>query len=113
MDPIPARDEVPETTNVVPMPGSTKTPPQPDQADGKAIAKIDAQAERTALVARLESALTDRYIIKRAPVTVGDVTYRAKPMAMGRSVCRRILGIFSARSSLLALVVPVMPVMAT
>ena len=47
---------------------------QPEQVDGKAIAKIDAQAERTALVARLEAALTDRYIIKRAPVTVGDVT---------------------------------------
>ena len=74
LDPVPTRDEVPETKNVVPMLGTTKTPLQPDQADGKAIAKIDAQAERTALVARLESALTDRYIIKRAPVTVGDVT---------------------------------------
>lgn len=40
----------------------------------EAIAKIDAQAERAALVARLEEALIDRYIIKRAPVTVGDVT---------------------------------------
>src|SRR5207244_12697011 len=34
----------------------------------------DAQAERAALVARLEAALTDRYIIKRAPVTVGHAT---------------------------------------
>jgi hypothetical protein len=74
LDPVPPRDEMPGTTNVVSMPGTTKTPLQPDQADGKAIAKIDAQAERNALVARLESALTDRYIIKRAPVTVGDVT---------------------------------------
>ncbi len=56
------------------MPGTTKMPASPEQVDGKAIAKIDAQAERNALVARLESALTDRYIIKRAPVTVGDVT---------------------------------------
>jgi hypothetical protein len=71
---VPPRDEVPETTNVVPMPGTTKIPASPEQADGKAIAKIDAQAERSALVARLESALTDRYIIERAPVTVGDVT---------------------------------------
>lgn len=37
-------------------------------------AKIDAQAERAVLVARLEEALIERYIIKRAPVTVGDVT---------------------------------------
>ena len=74
LDPAPARDEVPEPTNVVPMPGAAKAPAQPEQVDAKAIAKIDAQAERTALVARLEAALMDRYIIKRAPVTVGDVT---------------------------------------
>ena len=42
--------------------------------DGVAIARLDAQAERAALVARLESALVERYLIKRAPVTVGDVT---------------------------------------
>ena len=35
---------------------------------------MDAQAEREALVARLEAALMDRYIIKRAPVTLGDVS---------------------------------------
>ena len=74
LDPVPTRDEVPEATNVVPMPGAAKTPAQPEQVDAKAIAKIDAQAERAALVARLEAALMDRYIIKRAPVTVGDVT---------------------------------------
>ena len=33
-----------------------------------------AQAERAALVARLEAALKERYLIKRAQVTVGDVT---------------------------------------
>ena len=38
------------------------------------MATIDAQAERAALVARLEAALMERYVIKRAPVTVGDVT---------------------------------------
>lgn len=75
LDSAPARDEVPEATNVVPMPGVAKAPAQPapaEQAD--AIAKMDAQAERAALVARLEAALMERYIIKRAPVTVGDVT---------------------------------------
>ena len=74
LDPVPARDEVPEATNVVPMPGATRTAVQPEQVDSKAIAKIDAKAERAALVARLEAALVDRYIIKRASVSVGDVT---------------------------------------
>lgn len=74
LDPAPVRDEVPEATNVVPLPGAAKAPAQADQADAKAVARIDAQAERAALVARLEAALMDRYIIRRAPVTVGDVT---------------------------------------
>jgi hypothetical protein len=74
LDPVPARDEVPPATNVVPMPGAAQAHAQPEPVDAKAIARIDAQAERAALVARLEAALTDRYIIKRAPVTVGDVT---------------------------------------
>ena len=56
------------------MPGAAKAPAQPEPVDAKAIAKIDAQAERAALVTRLEAALMDRYIIKRAPVTMGDVT---------------------------------------
>jgi hypothetical protein len=46
----------------------------PDATDNQAVARLDAQAERAALVARLQAALTDRYIIKRAPVTVGDVS---------------------------------------
>lgn len=52
---------------------SVETPVQVEAADARAIAKIDAQAERAALVARLETALMDRYIIKRASVVVGDV----------------------------------------
>ena len=74
LDLVPARDEVPETTKVVTMPGAARTPARPDQVDAQTIARIDVKAERAALVARLESALKDRYIIKRAPVTVGDVT---------------------------------------
>ena len=74
MDATPIRDDVPEATNVVPVPRDSKAPAQPEAADSKAIAKIDAQAERAALVARLETALMDRYVIKWAPVTVGDVT---------------------------------------
>ena len=71
IDATPARDDVPQATNVVPLP---KAQPQADAADAKVIASIDAKAERAALVARLEAALVDRYLIKRAPVTVGDVT---------------------------------------
>ena len=67
----PIRDDVPRAPNVVPM---SKTPPQAEAAEAKVIANIDAKAERAAQVARLEAALVDRYIIKRAPVTVGDVT---------------------------------------
>ena len=74
IDATPIRDGVPEAKNVVPLPISSKQPAQVDAADSKAVAKIDAQAERAALVARLETALMDRYVIKRAPVTVGDVT---------------------------------------
>ena len=71
VDATPVRDNVPQATNFVPM---SKTPPQAETADAKVIANIDAKAERAALVARLEAALVDRYLIKRAPVTVGDVT---------------------------------------
>jgi hypothetical protein len=71
VDATPVRDDVPQTTNVVPL---GKAQPQADAADAKVIAGIDAKAERAALVARLEAALVDRYLIKRAPVTVGDVT---------------------------------------
>jgi hypothetical protein len=39
-----------------------------------AIARIDAEAEREARVARLEAALTERYVIKRSPMKVGDVS---------------------------------------
>ena len=74
LDPGPARDEVPEAASTAPTPGPSKAPAQPEQVDAKAVAKIDAQAERAALVTRLEAALMERYIIKRAPVTMGDVT---------------------------------------
>jgi hypothetical protein len=74
LDPTPIRDEVPEAKGTASTRGKTTASPQPDMADTKANARIEAQAERAALVARLETALLERYIIKRAPVTVGDVT---------------------------------------
>lgn len=45
-----------------------------DASDERAIARIDTAAERAVLVARLEAALLERYVIKRAPVTVGELT---------------------------------------
>ena len=71
VDATPVRDDVPQATNVVPL---GKAQPQAEATDAKVIASIDAKAERAALVARLEAALMDRYLIKRAAVTVGDVT---------------------------------------
>ena len=79
LDPLPERDEVPDVagTNAAPKSASRNepiAPARPGDVDGGAVARLDAQAERAALVARLESALVERYLIKRAPVTVGDVT---------------------------------------
>ncbi len=78
LDTTPIRDDVPQVSNVVPMPPTPKAPAPTEAADMtvdvKAIASIDARAERAAQVARLEAALVDRYVIKRAPVTVGDLT---------------------------------------
>jgi hypothetical protein len=52
------------TANVVPL-----TPAV--QADA-VVTRIDAEAERAALVTRLEAALNERYVIKRAMVSIGD-----------------------------------------
>ena len=37
------------------------------------VARADAEAERAARIIRLEAALTERYVIKRAPMKIGDV----------------------------------------
>ena len=79
LDPVPARDEVPavsagEAANRATTPTEPKSPARGEDVDGKVIARLDAQAERAALVARLEAALVERYLIKRAPVAVGDMT---------------------------------------
>jgi len=77
LDPLPGRDEVHGVAGAASKSASRSEPITPARlgdVDGVAIARLDAQAERAALVARLESALVERYLIKRAPVTVGDVT---------------------------------------
>jgi hypothetical protein len=53
--------------------GSAKVVPLMPAASPEAVvARIDAEAERGALVARLEAALNERYVIKRAMVSLGD-----------------------------------------
>jgi hypothetical protein len=71
----PAREQPDGPSNVIPIaPSAPPSPQVTEAANPQAIARVDAQAERTALVARLEAALLDRYLIKRAPVTVGDLS---------------------------------------
>ena len=55
--------------NVVPLAHSSAATPTPEVV----VAKVDADAERAARVARLEAALFERYVIKRAAVKVGDL----------------------------------------
>lgn len=57
------------SSNVVPLTPSPAATPAPEVV----VAKIDADAERAARVARLEAALFERYVIKRAAVKVGDL----------------------------------------
>ena len=60
-----------EPTGAAATPIRTATP---ETVVARSIAKVDAQAERSAEAARLEAALTERYVIKRAPVMVGNVS---------------------------------------
>ena len=57
-----------DKVNVVPL---TTSPTAPRTAE-PVIAKIDLDAERAARVARLEAALSERYVVKRTAVKVGD-----------------------------------------
>lgn len=61
-------------SNVIPLPSKDRGTDTADTPIQQTSARMDAQAEREALVTRLEAALMDRYIIKRAPVTLGDVS---------------------------------------
>jgi len=56
-------------SNVVPIAPAPAARPAPEVV----VAKIDADAERAARVARLEAALFERYVIKRAAVKLGDL----------------------------------------
>ena len=51
---------------------ATEVAPPSAQTDA-VLAKIDADAQRAARVARLEADLNERYLIRRAPIRIGDV----------------------------------------
>jgi hypothetical protein len=72
-DPMTTRDDVPDVAADPTIGASAARRPQQDKATAKVIARIDAEAERAAMVARIESSLSERYVIKRAPVTIGDM----------------------------------------
>ena len=70
----PARDDVEaprSSARSAHVESTRETAPTPAIA---AIPALDAKAERAALVTRIEAGLAERYVIKRAPVTLGDVT---------------------------------------
>ena len=101
------RDEVPDRAAghaaELAARSSTKSQAVPDAADATAIARLDAKAERAALVARIEAALIERYLIKRAPVTVGDVTIGSTASAAIRRASRspsRLFGLPLTRTAL-------------
>jgi hypothetical protein len=80
-----------ESSAAMPRPSARPAPaaasPEPAlPAALAALPALDAKAEREALVNRLEAALAERYVIKRAPIMVGDVRigrteyrYRGEP----------------------------------
>jgi hypothetical protein len=67
LGPQPVKSESERATNVVPLIATASSPEA-------CMARIDADAERAAHVQRLEAALNERYVIKRASVKLGDVT---------------------------------------
>ncbi|MBS3998434.1 MAG: hypothetical protein KGZ67_14065 [Hydrogenophaga sp.] len=69
----PERAQQETVSPAIPRLSNPTEPRAREGAEPQAFAHMDAQAERTALVAKLEAALMDRYLIKRAPVTMGEV----------------------------------------
>ena len=70
----PARREAAEAAGVQPAPvaPSIAAPGEPESA--KEGTRLEAKAERAQLVARLEAALSERYIIQPAPVSIGALS---------------------------------------
>jgi hypothetical protein len=70
----PARDDV-EAPRSNARSAHVEAPREPAPTPAMAaLPALDAKAERAALVTRIEAGLAERYVIKRAPVTLGDIT---------------------------------------
>lgn len=50
------------------------SPATAGKTDAAAMSRLEAEAERAALAARLEVALKERYVVKKAPVSIGALT---------------------------------------
>jgi Large polyvalent protein-associated domain 7 len=74
LDEGPTRDDAPSPKNLVQLPTTLRPPAQPERADAPRTETVDLKAERASRTAQLVAGLMDRYIVKRAPVTVGDMT---------------------------------------
>lgn len=80
LDPVQDRDDLPDVPTREAASRSSTAPSITPPAHGEpanprgAEERLDTRAERAAVVARIEAALLERYLIRRAPVTVGDVT---------------------------------------
>ena len=77
VDPVGAasgRQQVPEGGGVQPPPPIPTMSASIDPVDASTESRQEAKAERALLAARLEAALAERYIIRPAPVTVGDLS---------------------------------------
>lgn len=69
-----SRAPAPAPASAKGVPLDAAKPATRDTSDVQAVARVDAAAESAAFVARLEAALLERYVIRRAPVTVGELT---------------------------------------
>lgn len=73
-DPAPERGAVPEASTIASKSGAAREPAQAGSTGARSASRVAARAERAALADRLEAALHERYVIKRAPVKVGNLT---------------------------------------
>lgn len=69
-----ARSEAPEAARVQPTAPAPNLAAATEPVEAKAQPRLEAKAERAQFVARLEAALAERYVIRPAPVSIGDLS---------------------------------------